>query len=196
MSLRIIDLPSITGQTTDTSLPVSLSSSTATTYRMTLNQVAGVINGRGAQVNMVGSDFSVPNYTSGETTIVWNNLLFQDVNTIWTAGNPSGARLYVPAGVTRVSLSVVLNWQDVSTGARQVKIKSSNAENWASNVIPADPTFPSNYVSSTSGIIDLPAAGYATDGTTYFYCVACQDSGNAINIRGVQSSNFSMTIYR
>ena len=84
MSLKITDLTAITSQQgLTTSLPVSVSNTDATTYRMTTKQIGQLTNGISTSVSISSlgntTNYAIPDYGSvAQTTINWSNQLWQD----------------------------------------------------------------------------------------------------------------------
>jgi len=167
-------------------IPVTLQGLSWTNSSSTLTATVGTT---GVSVNTTLASVAIGNYaSSGEVIVSWNHQVFSDNSSFWSSGDPT--KIYVPYGVTRVRVSACINWQDVSGGNREVKIKDNLGNVYGANVVPADATFPSNYCSTTSGIIDITSMG----GPSYFQVVVAQDSGSTINILAATSSYFTMQV--
>jgi len=210
MSLRIIDLPSISGQTTDTSLPVSLSSSTATTYRMTLAQISAITNGTSTTVSIGNSNSGdLPSGTNNDFD--WSSQLWSDpaMGSCWTNSSanlpgttePKYRFLVVPAGATRVRLACQVRWDPTYNGNSTAGFRSITfTDGWnhyASSQIQVA-TDPRNFHSVTSGVINL-SAYTLSDGVThpsYFKVYIDQTSGSNQRLLGGADNYFQMEVLR
>jgi len=129
----------------------------------------------GAYVNVTGTPSqSFPSGT--ETSVNWNNVVYDDYGTSWSSATPS--YIYVPSGASYIRLSVTLNLANSGSGNRQIKIKDSNGNNYAGNCDTSDSSFASNYISATTGLIKLSAQG----NPTWFQVTLIQDTGLSISL--------------
>ena len=221
MSLKITDLTAITSQQgLTTSLPVSVSNTDATTYRMTTKQIGQLTNGISTSVTLsslgTGTNYAIQDYLSvAQTTINWSNQLWQDTAvgvtsiapTMWTAGGSAGAPgsgqyLYVPTGAARVRLSAQIHWitngvgvvtptpTNATVGARVIKITDGTNNYAGATIASVDGNMLYEYATANTGIIDLAAWG----NPNRFYVNVQQDSGSTQYLWGTQTNWFTLEV--
>jgi hypothetical protein len=219
MSLKITDLTAITSQQgLTTSLPVSVSNTDATTYRMTTKQIGQLTNGISTSVSIssLGNtvNYAIPDTGSvAQTTINWSNQLWQDtavgatsISTMWTAGGNAGAPgsgqyLYVPTGAARVKLSSQIHWitngvgvvstpSNATVGARAMKITDGYNNYAGATIASVDGTMLYEYATANTGVIDLQAWG----NPARFMVKVQQDSGSTQYLWGTQTNWFTLEV--
>lgn len=129
-----------------------------------------------------GSNQAIPN--TAETDIVWQNAN-ENAAGSWNVVNP--ARLNVPAGATRVRVSINFRWAYNASGTQRIiKIKASGGPVpvfATSSLSPAG--VPASFGTSASlstpilKVSDLPSGS-----ASYFYATATQDSGGNLDLFG------------
>jgi hypothetical protein len=220
MSLKITDLTAITSQQgLTTSLPVSVSNTDATTYRMTTKQIGQLTNGISTSVSLASlgntTNYAVPDTGSvTQTTVNWSNQLWQDTAVgatsiapaMWTAGGNasvigSGQYLYVPTGAARIKLSAQIHWitngvgvistpSNATVGARVMKITDGYNNYAGATIASVDGTMLYEYTTANTGIIDLAAWG----NPTRFNVKVQQDSGSTQYLWGTQTNWFTLEV--
>lgn len=220
MSLKITDLTAITSQQgLTTSLPVSVSNTDATTYRMTTKQIGQLTNGISTSVSISSlgntTNYAIPDYGSvAQTTINWSNQLWQDTAVgvtsiapaMWTAGGNAGAPgsgqyLYVPTGAARVRLSAQIHWitngvsvvstpANATVGARVMKITDGYNNYAGATIASVNGDMLYEYATANTGIIDLAAWG----NPARFMVKVQQDSGSTQYLWGTQTNWFTLEV--
>jgi hypothetical protein len=123
---------------------------------------------------------SIPNATS--TAISWDNVQVND-GTIYGGGSPT--RLTVPAGATRVRVTLSAYWAVNNTGIRNLKITINGASDIVFDIRPAQ-----NETGAAISRVYLVTAG------DYFEAFVNQNSGGALNIGGNNGTAFSLEVLR
>jgi hypothetical protein len=123
---------------------------------------------------------SIPNATS--TAISWDNAQIND-SAIYSGGSPT--RLTVPAGATRVRVTLSSYWAANSVGVRNLKITINNNSDIVFDIRPAQ-----NESGAAISRVYLVQAG------DYFEAFVNQNSGGALNIGGNNGTVFSLEVLR
>ena len=162
---------------------------TSVTIGSGLNYSAGTLSTTGGGVYCTASGSS-QTFTSGvESAVNWTGTSYDDYS-VWSSSNP--AYIPVPSGATYVRLSASLNVASTASGNRQIKIKDSNGNNYAGNCDSSDVGLPTNYISCTTGLIKISAAG----NPTWFEVTFIQDSGSSVSLYSSTGNNFSLEVVK